>query len=57
MEQDKSIAFPKFPGASSYIEIIPADNNNEMKGPDKIWFIDVLFILHSCKYTAAVDDK
>ena len=35
MQQDKSIAFPKFPGAS-YDDSILADSNDEMEGSDKI---------------------
>ena len=35
MQQDKSITFPKFPGAP-YDDNICADNNYEMEGSDKI---------------------
>ena len=42
-EQSKSITFPKFPGESSYIENILADNNDEMEGPDKIWYWCIIY--------------
>ena len=35
MQQDKSIAFPKFPGASFDDSILP-DSNHEIEGSDKI---------------------
>ena len=42
MQEDKSITFPKFPGAS-YGDNIFADNNDEMEGSDKIWYWCVIY--------------
>ena len=54
MQQDKSIVFAKFPGAS-YIETLLLITM--MRWKDQIKYdIDALFILHSCEYATAIDD-
>ena len=42
MQQDKSITSTKFPGASYDYNIL-AENNDELEGPDKIWYWCIIY--------------